>query len=175
MRLTRPNDGCGCGGSLPPCGLTWAHIFGELIAIDDAVEALEAIPHGNGSGGFVALVTCPAAEAGDDPTGPGQAIGWMRVLLFACATLQFLLQRMHDHNLLGIEHAAGGRILAAGGARQHELHGDGGDDEGDHGELFERLAVLDHALLDAQPLALERSKQLLDVPAKAVPADYGEG
>ena len=38
----------------------------------------------------------------------------------------------------------------------------------------DRLAVLDHALLDAQPLTLEGSKQLLDVPAQAVPADHGE-
>src|SRR5262245_11083825 len=81
---------------------------------------------------------------------------------------------MEDLDLLGIEHAAGGWVLATGGARQHELHGDGGDDEGNHNQLFESLAVLDHALLDAQPLALERSKQLLDVPSQAIPADHGE-
>src|ERR1700722_12859912 len=93
--------------ALSPCGLTWAHIFRELIAIDDAVEALKPVSYGNGPRGFVAFVTCPATEAGDGPAGPGQAVGRMGVLLLAGSPLQLLLQRAHDRDLLGIEHATG--------------------------------------------------------------------
>ena len=35
----------------------------------------------------------------------------------------------------------------------------------DHSELFERRAVLDHALLDAKALPLEGTKQLFDIPS----------
>src|SRR5262245_30746617 len=119
-------------------------------------------------------VAGPAAETSDGPASPGQTAGGMEISLLDRAPLQLLLQRMQDLDLFGLEHAAGRGVLAAGGARQHKLHGDGGGNERDNRELFESLAVLDHTLLDAQALTLKGSKQLLDVPALAVPADHGE-
>src|SRR3984893_5819813 len=77
-------------------GLTWAHIFCEVIAINDGVEAIEPVSHGNGPSRFVAILSGPAAETGDGPAGPGQAVGRMRVLLLGRAPLQFRLQRMQN-------------------------------------------------------------------------------
>src|SRR5208337_1106814 len=146
-------------------------ISGELVALEDGIEALEAVAHGYRAGGFVAAVAGPSAEAGDGPAGPGESRGRVRVLLFQCAALQFLLQDLQDLDLSVVEDAArrrhrGGGFIAAsrrtavgGGAGEHELHGDGGADQADHGELFERGAVLDHALLDAKTLPLEGAKQ----------------
>src|SRR5271166_2869194 len=140
----------------PPSGtdLAWAHISGEMIALDDGIEALEAVAHGYRAGGFVAGIAGPSAEAGDGPAGPGEGPGRMGVLLFQRAALQFLLQNVQDLDLSFVEDAARRRIAIGGGAGQHELHGDGGADQADHGEFFERRAVLDHALLDTKTLPL---------------------
>src|SRR4029077_19009166 len=122
--------------------------------------------------GFVTVVAGPAAEPGDGPPGPGQGIGRMRILLLGSALLQLLLEGVQDLNLGSVEDVAGRLVSSTGGAREHELHGDdGGEERNDH-KLFESLPVLDDALLDAQPLTLKGSKQLLDVPAQAIPADH---
>src|SRR5271170_1392248 len=101
----------------------------------------------------LSTVPGPPAETGDGPGGPGEAVGRVGVLLFERATLQSLKQGVQDLDLGVVDDTAGGRPGAGdrvgGGAGEHELHGDGGADEGDHGEFFERGAVLDHALLDA--------------------------
>src|SRR5215472_15877903 len=158
----------------PPARLGWAHIFSEHVAVDDAVEAIESVSHGDRSVRFVAAVTGPAAQACDAPACPGQAVGRMRVLLLDGAPLQLGLQCTQDVNLLGAEHAACGWTLAAGGARQRKLHGDGSGDERNDDELFENLAILDDALLDSQSLPFESPEQLFDIPAQAIPADHGE-
>ncbi len=64
------------GGSPPPrCEpVAWAHISGEMIALDDGIEALEAVAHGYRAGGFVAGIAGPSAEAGDGPAGPGEGL-----------------------------------------------------------------------------------------------------
>ena len=88
----------------------------------------------------------------------------MGILLLAGAALQRGLQGRQDVDLAGIEDARGGSIVGAG---EHELHGGGRPHERDHGELFERGAVLDDALLDAAarvgnklpPPASERLRQ----------------
>src|SRR5215472_5992593 len=160
--------------ALSPLGLGWAHIFSEHVAVDDAVEAIESVSHGDRSVRFVAAVTGPAAQACDAPACPGQAVGRMRVLLLDGAPLQLGLQCTQDVNLLGAEHAACGWTLAAGGARQRKLHGDGSGDERNDDELFENLAILDDALLDSQSLPFESPEQLFDIPAQAIPADHGE-
>src|SRR5262249_2972060 len=142
--------------------------------VDDAKKALEPVSHGDGARRFVTAVAGPTAETGDRPAGPGQAFVRMRVLLLGRASLQLFLQGIEDLNLFEIKYAARGCMLSADRARQHELHGDGGGDERDSGELFESLAILDYALFDAQSLTLKGSKQLLDVPAQAVPADHDD-
>src|SRR6266700_3455903 len=158
-----------------PIGLTWAHIFGQRISIDDTIEALEPVSHGDGAGGFIAAVTGPATEPRNGPGGPFEAVRRMGILLFWGSPLQLLLQGTQNLDLSFVEHAAGGRPLAIGCAREHELHRDGCGDESDHGELFENLAILDDTLLNSQSLSFESSEQLLDVPAQAIPADHGEG
>src|SRR6202035_3487679 len=102
---------------------TWAHIFCEGIAIDDAVEALKAVSHGDRPRGFVTVVAGPAAEPGDGPPGPGQGIGRMRILLLGSAPLQLLLEGVQDLNLGSVEDVAGRLVSSSGGAREHELHG----------------------------------------------------
>ena len=66
----------------------------------------------------------------------------------------FFCNAEEDFDLGGVENACGRRFIAACGASQHELHRNSGADERNDGELFERHAILDDALLDAQPLAL---------------------
>src|SRR5208337_485836 len=104
-----------------------------MIALDDGIEALEAVAHGYRAGGFVAGIAGPSAEAGDGPAGPGEGPGRMGVLLFQRAALQFLLQNVQDLDLSFVEDAArrrhrgdgfigaGRRIAIGGGAGQHEL------------------------------------------------------
>src|SRR5215472_14168725 len=106
-REAGPRPGA-CGATLPLSGLGWAHIFSEHVAVDDAVEAIESVSHGDRSVRFVAAVTGPAAQACDAPACPGQAVGRMRVLLLDGAPLQLGLQCTQDVNLLGAEHAACG-------------------------------------------------------------------
>src|SRR6266478_2728031 len=81
---------------------------------------------------------------------------------------------MKHFDLFWIEHATRWYSVAAVGSTQYELHRHSGDDKRNHDKLFESLAVLDHTLLDAQPLTLEGPEQLLDVPAQAIPANHGE-
>src|SRR5258708_37510913 len=130
-------------------GLTWAHIFCEVLAMNDAVEAIEPVSDGNGPSRFVAVVTGPAAETGNGPTGPGHTVGRMRVLLLGRAPLQFLLHRMQDFDLPGVEHAAGRRVLARGRARQPELpRGRGGGPPGRRGH-FAALPGFSHTLVQS--------------------------
>src|SRR5271155_510522 len=82
----------GTASHLSPCGLGWAHIFGQSVTVEDGAEALESVAHGDGSMGFVAGVAGPAAETSDGPGGPCEAMGRMGVLLFLCAALKLRLQ-----------------------------------------------------------------------------------
>jgi hypothetical protein len=75
-------------------------------------------------------------------------------------------------DLLFAEDAAGWRARAVRNSREHKLQGDGRGDESDYGKLFESFATLDHTFLNPQPLALEDTKQLLNVPAQTIPANH---
>src|ERR671931_860704 len=94
----------------------------KMIAVDDAVEAFEAVGDGDGTIAFVAVVTGPTAETGDDPGGPGEAVGREGILLLDGAALQSSDQGGQDKDLLRTEDAAGGWCLVDGGAGQHQLH-----------------------------------------------------
>jgi len=102
-------------------------------------------------------------------------VGRKGVVLLWRSPRQRFEQDGKDAELLGSEDAAGRRGVLGGAARGDELHGRGGGDESHGGELFESLAVLDDALLEAQSLLLEGSKELFDIPAPAIPADDGDG
>src|ERR1700680_2168129 len=79
---------------------------------------------------------------------------------------------MQHFDLSFIEDAFSWCILTVGITGQHQLHGYTSADECNHGELFESEAVFDDALLDAQSLPLDGSKQLLDMPAQPIPTDH---
>src|ERR1700680_298346 len=70
-----------------PTGLTWAHISGEVITVNDGVEALESISHGYRSGRSIARVSGPASETSNGPARPGETIRSIRILLFGRAAL----------------------------------------------------------------------------------------
>jgi hypothetical protein len=64
----------------------------EEIALNDGIDAIESVAHGDGSGGSLALVAGPSAEACDGPGGPGEAVSKIGILLLAGAALQAQLQ-----------------------------------------------------------------------------------
>src|SRR5260370_35034960 len=82
---------------------------------------------------------------------------------------------MQHFDLSFIEDALSWCILTVGITGQPELHGHTSADECNHGELFESDAVFDDALLDAQSLPLDRSKQLFDMPSQPIPTDHLQG
>ena len=98
------------------------------------------------------------------------------VFLFARAdALQSCFQRVEDRGLPSVKNVRGRVVVICTGASEHELHGHGGTDKCDHGEFFQRGAVLDDALLKANPLAFDGSEELFNMPALAIPADHRQG
>src|SRR5438552_12957139 len=137
---------------LPLKGLTCAHIFCQIIAVDKTVKAFEPVAHRYRASRSIAFVSGPAAKACDCPRSPGESAGAVRVPLLIRAPLQLRLKRMQHFDFRFIEHAFGWRILAFGSTCQHQLHGDTRSNKRDHRELFQSAAILDDTLLDAQPL-----------------------
>src|SRR5271166_2032976 len=87
------------GGSPPPrCEpVAWAHISGEMIALDDGIEALEAVAHGYRAGGFVAgIAVHPPRRAMVQPAQARVPVGWgfccfnVRPCSFFCRTSKTL-------------------------------------------------------------------------------------
>src|SRR6185369_12674047 len=68
-----------------------------------------------------------------------------------------------------------GRLAGRAVAGVHQLHGEAGRVGGDRGELEEAVGVLDLAVLEPEPLLLERAEELLDGPAPPVPIDNAPG
>ena len=143
--------------------------------MDDGIEAFEPVSHCDWSGGSFTFVAGPAAEASDGPGGPSEGSGWIGILLLGGAALQSRLQGVQDLDLSVVKNVDCRLIVIVGGAGEHQLHGLAGGDEGNDGELFEGIAVLNDALFNAQPLALDGSEQLFDVPALAIPTDHRHG
>src|SRR4051794_6909254 len=64
---------------VPANALGHAHIS-EAPSICDGVEVFEAVFEGDGARRLGRWVAVPTAETADDPGGPSEAVGWMRVL-----------------------------------------------------------------------------------------------
>src|SRR6478736_7938272 len=68
----------GRGVWVPAFALWHAHIS-EAPSCGGGVEVFEAVLHGDGPWGLGRWVAVPAAEPADDPGGPREAVGWVRV------------------------------------------------------------------------------------------------
>ena len=86
----------------------------------------------------------------------------------SCGLAVVGLQRVEDGDLPSVKNVRGRLVVIGSGASEHELHGHGGTDKCDHGEFFQRGAVLDDALLKANPLAFDGSEELFNMPALAI-------
>src|SRR5208337_4943474 len=90
-----------------PCyQLADSHIFERAPGLGDAEEVFHAAPHGYGAW-LGSRVAVPPAEPGDDPSGPGEAFGWMRVGLQRCPAPVFRSERGEKLDLLLVEGATG--------------------------------------------------------------------
>mgnify|MGYP007135511660 CR=1 FL=1 len=98
----------------------------------DTVEFGETAPHGKGAGRAFGLAGAfPAAEARDDPCGPGESARGMGIFLLGGASFILELKGGKEFNLVGFEEVAGRlRHLAVAGADQsHDAtRCSGGDD-----------------------------------------------
>src|SRR5208283_570655 len=114
-----------------------SHIFERAPGLGDAEEVFHAAPHGYGAW-LGSRVAVPPAEPGDDPSGPGEAFGWMRVGLQRCPAPVFRSERGEELDLLLVEGAAG-RLGAAAVAGLDELQCYDGGLGGDCGELEQSI------------------------------------
>src|SRR6516225_1543482 len=115
-------------------------------------------------------ITIPAAEAPDDPGGPGQAAWVVRVLLQRRLALDLVVESVEDGDLRLAEGDLG-RLAALAVARLHQLKGYGRRLGGDGGELDEAFGAGKLAVLELQTLSFHEAEQLLDRPAQPVPVD----
>src|SRR3984957_20009921 len=110
---------------LPRFALADSHIFEGAPGLCDAEEVLQAVSHGDGArlGSGVAV---PSAEPCDDPSGPGEGFGGMRIALQRRATFVFCGESGEDLYLLLVEGEAG-RLgpLAVGGLAEVQRDGGG--------------------------------------------------
>src|SRR6202158_6185178 len=98
-----------------PRSLGHAHIF-EAPSYRDGVEVFEAVLHGDGAWRFGRWIAVPAAEAADDPSGPGKAVGRMRGPEPFTLGLEILVEGAERCDLVGIE-GKPDRLIAATIAR----------------------------------------------------------
>src|SRR5271169_1744483 len=151
-----------CGrGDFGTCGLQpLSHVAGSSMHTSqhgmccaEGFEPSEAVAHGEGSGRTFRGVSFPAAEAGDDPGGPRQGTGGMRVLLLWGSPFESGLVEGEGVDFLGREDLLGrDRRGAVTGA--DELHDTGRREGAEEGEFDEGLSALDLTGLDVETLAL---------------------
>src|ERR1700687_2227051 len=151
---------------VPAFALGHAHIF-EAPSYRDGVEVFEAVLHGDGAWRFGRWIAVPAAEAADDPSGPGKAVGRMRVPEPFTLGLEILVEGAERCDLVGIE-GKPDRLIAATIARLQELERNDRRLGGDRDQLKEPVGggALDGFELEA--LRLEDAEELLDQPAPLV-------
>src|SRR5262249_12601218 len=135
---------------------------GKREALGDGVEAFEAVGEGDGTWRPLRGIAVPSAEAGDAPSGPGERVMRMRVLLLLGLALEPGDQSLQNGDLGGTEEASGAEGAAGGIAPVHELHDPDGDHQRGRGQPFEGLTIGEQAFLQIDGLRLHGSKQLLD-------------
>src|SRR6266446_4938046 len=87
---------------VPAFALEHAHIF-EAPSDSDSVEVFEAVLQGDGAWRFGGGIAVPAAKAADDPGGPGEAVGRMRVPKPFTLGFEILIEGGECGDLVGIE------------------------------------------------------------------------
>src|ERR1700687_680424 len=158
---------------VPAKALGHAHIF-EAPSYRDGVEVFEAVLHGDGAWRFGRWIAVPAAEAADDPSGPGKAVGRMRVPEPFTLGLEILVEGAERCDLVGIE-GKPDRLIAATIARLQELERNDRRLGGDRDQLKEPVGGGDLAVFELEALRLEDAEELLDQPAPLVPFDNAPG
>src|SRR4051812_27384346 len=147
-------------------------ISSDLEALIEGAEPLEAVVHGDGTGRFLGGVAFPTAEAGDDPAGPGEGGSGMRIALFFRAPLKVRLQGVERRDFVGGEGV--GRRPGDGSVARLDQDDRGRMQRGQR-QLHQAAGGLDLTGLDVQALPFQGSEQLLDLPARLIPADDPQG
>jgi len=93
------------------------------------MEVFEAVFEGDGTWRLGRWVAVPPAEAADDPCGPGQAVGRVRVFQAFALGLKLLVEGGKRVDFVSVE--GNGRDLPTAIARLQELDGDDGRLGGD--------------------------------------------
>src|SRR5271168_5655949 len=153
--------------------LPHAHIS-TFPTVDEGVKVLQTVAEGDWPGRPGRWVAVPTAELCDDPAGPGQAVGGVRVLLERRSTLDMGVEAFEHVGFRAAEGVACG-LAASALASLHELEDYGRRPGGDGCELQKLVGAGQLTVLDAQAVQLHQAKQLLDRPAQLVPVDDPPG
>src|SRR5439155_11019691 len=158
---------------VPAFALGHAHIF-EAPSNSDSVKVFETVIDGDGAWRFRRGIAVPAAEAADDPGGPGEAVGRMRVPEPFTLGLEILIEGGERCDLVGIEGKPDG-LMTTAVARLQKLDGDDGRLGSNRDQLEEPVGGSDLAVFEPEALRLEEAVELLDQPALLVPFDEAPG
>src|SRR6266404_6079888 len=158
---------------VPAFALEHAHIF-EAPSDSDSVEVFEAVLQGDGAWRFGGGIAVPAAKAADDPGGPGEAVGRMRVPKPFTLGFEILIEGGECGDLVGIEGKPDG-LMTTAVARLQKLDGDDCRLGSDRDQLEESIGGSDLAVFQLEALRLEHAVELLDQPAPLVPFDDAPG
>src|SRR4051794_35157485 len=134
------------------------------------MEVFETMLHGDGTWRFGRWIAVPAAEAADDPGGPGQAVRRMRVPEPFTLGFEILVEGSERCDLVGIECELDGLMVTAIAGLQ-KLDGDDCRLGRDRDQLEEPVGGGDLAVFEFEALGLEDAEELLDQPAPLVPFD----
>src|SRR5271157_645662 len=154
---------------LPQLALRDAHIS-EYPTFGDGMEIFETPPQGDWSRRLGRRIAVPAAEAPDDPGGPGQAVALVRVLLQRRLAFDLAVEPV-EHGDLRLAEGNFGWLATLAVARLHQLQGRRRGLGGNGGEPDQALGGGELAVLELQAVRLHQAEQLLDRPAKPVPVD----
>src|SRR6266404_3307081 len=129
---------------VPAKALEHAHIF-EAPSDSDSVEVFEAVLQGDGAWRFGGGIAVPAAKAADDPGGPGEAVGRMRVPKPFTLGFEILIEGGECGDLVGIEGKPDG-LMTTAVARLQKLDGDDCRLGSDRDQLEESIGGSDLAV-----------------------------
>src|SRR5688572_4268732 len=142
----------------------------EAPSCGGGVEVFEAVLHGDGTWRLGRGITVPAAEPADDPGGPREAIGRMRISEPFALGFEIAVEGGKGSDFLGIEGNLNGLVITAI-ACLHELEGNDRRLGCDRDQLEEPLGSPDLAVFELEALRLEDAEELLDQPPPLVPFD----
>ena len=137
-----------------PPGLVYAHIFlpsGKMPSTAKVGKCSKGARHRGGSGLALVGVALPPAQAGDDPSGPRQGQGGMRVPLLFCLAFQGRPQLLEHFNFR-LAKGIGGGARGQPFPRLDQLHHPDRRRRRQASHFHQVPASLHQARLDVQPL-----------------------